>query len=315
MMVDDGCSRTKSTGGGKRVKIGAIVPQGWVGEYDGWEPLDAWRRTTTVARQADRLGFESIWLFDHFQTVPRPTDEITFESFTSLSALAALTDRVRLGHIVICTAFRNPALTAKMISTLDSISGGRMELGIGAGWKRDEWIAYGYGFPETKERLARLGDDLEVITAMLAGDKHRQASYEGRHSQVHAAINVPKPIQQPRVPIMVGGNGPNVTWRLAARHADELNLDGLSPSEVAQALPVIRSRCEEVGRDPATLRVSVHVWGESIAEGGAARIERLAAYRDLGVSRVMGLVRESARSDEALESLVEDARAAGVEFT
>ncbi len=85
------------------MKIGAIVPQGWVGEYDGWDPLDAWRRTTEVARQADRLGFESIWLFDHFQTVPKPTDEITFESFTSLAALAALTERVRLGHIVICT--------------------------------------------------------------------------------------------------------------------------------------------------------------------------------------------------------------------
>ena len=151
------------------MKIGAIVPQGWVGEYNGWDPLDAWRRTTEVARQADRLGFESIWLFDHFHTVPRPTDEITFESFTSLSALAALTERVRLGHIVICTAFRNPALTAKMISTMDSISGGRMELGIGAGWKRDEWLAYGYGFPETPERLARLGDDLGVITRDARG--------------------------------------------------------------------------------------------------------------------------------------------------
>jgi alkanesulfonate monooxygenase SsuD/methylene tetrahydromethanopterin reductase-like flavin-dependent oxidoreductase (luciferase family) len=198
------------------MRIGAIVPQGWVGEYDGWDPLDAWRRTTEVARQAERLGFESIWIFDHFQAAPRPTDEITFESFTSLSALAALTERVRLGHMVICAAYRNPALAAKMISTLDSISGGRMELGIGAGWKRDEWLAYGYGFPETKERLARLGDDLEVITRMLEGDKHQHATYEGRYAQVRDAVNVPKPIQRPRVPIMVGGNGPNVTWRLAA---------------------------------------------------------------------------------------------------
>ena len=182
-------------------------------------------------------GFESIWLFDHFHTVPRPTDEITFESFTTLSALAALTTRVRLGHVVICTAFRNPALTAKMISTMDVISGGRMELGIGAGWKRDEWVAYGYGFPETKERLARLGDDLEVINRMLAGDKHQHATFEGSYSSVTDAINVPKPIQQPRVPIMVGGNGPNVTWRLAAKHADELNLDGMDPAEVAEALP------------------------------------------------------------------------------
>jgi len=296
------------------VKIGAVIPQGWVGEYDGWAPLDAWRRTTEVARQADRLGFESIWLFDHFHTVPQPTDEITFESFTSLAALAALTNRVRLGHVVICTAFRNPALTAKMISTMDTISGGRMELGIGAGWKRDEWLAYGYGFPETKERLARLGDDLGVIAAMLAGDKHQHATFEGKHAHVRDARNVPKPIQQPRVPIMVGGNGPNVTWRLAARHADELNLDGLSPAEVIEALPVIRSRCEEIGRDPATLAVSVHLFGESIATRGAARIDLLGAYRELGVSRVMGLDRESARTDEALESLVEDARAAGVDF-
>jgi F420-dependent oxidoreductase-like protein len=297
------------------MKIGAIVPQGWVGEYDGWDPVDAWRRTTEVARQAERLGFESIWLFDHFQTVPRPTDEITFESFSSLSALAALTTRVRLGHVVICTAFRNPALTAKTISTMDSISGGRMELGIGAGWKRDEWLAYGYGYPETKERLARLGDDLEVITRMLAGDKHEHATYAGRYAHVRDARNVPKPIQRPRVPIMVGGNGPNVTWRLAARHADELNLDGLSPAEVGEALPVIRSRCEEIGRDPATLRVSVHVFGGDIGDAGAARVDRLAAYRELGVSRVMGLDRATATTDDALESLVEDARAAGVEFT
>jgi F420-dependent oxidoreductase-like protein len=296
------------------MKIGAIVPQGWVGEYNGWDPLDAWRRTTEVARQADRLGFESIWLFDHFHTVPRPTDEITFESFTSLSALAALTERVRIGHIVICTAFRNPALTAKMISTMDSISGGRMELGIGAGWKRDEWLAYGYGFPATKERLARLADDLEVITSMLAGDKHQHAAYEGKYSHVRHAINVPKPIQRPRVPIMVGGNGPNVTWRLAARHADELNVDGLTPTELAEAMPVIRSRCEEIGRDPATLPVSVHLWGEDITARGASRVDLLAAYRNLGVRRVMGLVRDSAATDDALESLVEDARTAGLEI-
>jgi len=294
------------------MKFGVIVPQGWQGEYDGWDPQAAWQRTTEVARQADRLGFESIWVFDHFTTTPRPTDEITFESFTMLSALAALTSRVRLGHIVICTAFRNPALTAKMISTLDTISGGRMELGIGAGWKRDEWQAYGYGFPETRERLARLGDDLEVITRMLAGDRHVHATYEGRHTSVRGAINVPKPIQQPRVPIMVGGNGPNVTWRLAARHADELNLDGMLPGEVAEALPVIRSRCEEIGRDPTTLPVSLHIWSERVAPAGPERVAQLASYADVGLSRVMAILHDSVDGDEALEALAEDARAAGL---
>ncbi|MDQ3870170.1 MAG: LLM class flavin-dependent oxidoreductase, partial [Chloroflexota bacterium] len=158
------------------MKVGVIVPQGWTGEYDGWDPRRAWSRTVDVARQADELGFESIWLFDHLHTTPEPTDEITFESFTALSALAALTERVRLGHIVICAGFRNPALVAKMISTMDVVSGGRMDLGIGAGWKRDEWLAYGYGFPETHERLAFLSDTLEVITRMLAPGR---ASYEG----------------------------------------------------------------------------------------------------------------------------------------
>ncbi len=296
------------------MRIGVIVPQGWVGEYDGWDPLVAWQRTTQVALQAERLGFESIWLFDHFHTIPRPTDEITFESFTSLSALAALTTRVRLGHIVICTAFRNPALTAKMISTLDTISGGRMELGIGAGWKEDEWEAYGYGFPETRERLARLDDDLEVITRMLAGDDHHHATYEGTYATVRDAINVPKPIQRPRVPIMVGGNGPNVTWRLAARHADELNLDGMLPDDVVEALPIIASRCGELDRDPASLAVSVHIWSEYTHDEGQRRVDLLGGYRETGVDRVMALVRSSATDDDALESLARDARAAGLEL-
>jgi F420-dependent oxidoreductase-like protein len=298
------------------VRIGAIVPQGWTGEYDGWESRPAWQRTVAVAQQAESLGFESVWLFDHFTTVPKPKDELTFESFTSLTALAALTKRVRLGHIVVCTAYRNPALTAKMISTMDVISGGRMELGIGAGWKRDEWIAYGYGFPETKERLAMLADHLEVITRMLAPGKTTRATYEGTYASVHGAINQPKPIQQPRVPIMVGGNGPNVTWRLAARHADELNVDGLTPAEVSDALPIIAARCEEIDRDPASLPISVHLWWgmPEMRVSGQRRVDHLAGYVELGVSRVMTLAQSSAATDEALESLAADARAAGIDL-
>ena len=285
-----------------------VVPQGWTGEYDGWDARRAWDRTVAVARQAERLGFESVWVFDHFQTEPEPTDELTFESFTTLAALAASTERVRLGQVVICTAFRNPALTAKMIGTLDVISGGRMELGIGAGWKEDEWRAYGYGFPDTKARLATLADHLEVITRMLGPGR---ATFAGTHASVADAINVPRGLQEPRVPIMVGGNGPKVTWRLAARFADELNLDWLSPDEIHEAKPVIASRCEEIGRDPASLRLSVNISRYVLGEAGASRIELLAAYRDVGVDRVMGLLQESAISDEPLESLAADAAAAG----
>ena len=119
------------------------------------------------------MGFESIWLYDHFHTVPRPTDEIVFEPFTSLSALAALTERVRLGHIVICTGFRNPALTAKMISMLDTISGGRAELGIGAGWKQEEWLAYGYDFPSTQGPTGGAGRAPRDHHAHARGRRHR----------------------------------------------------------------------------------------------------------------------------------------------
>ena len=298
------------------MRLGVIVPQGWTGEYDGWEPERAWARTVEVARQAERIGAESIWLFDHVHTVPKPTDEITFESFTTLAALAASTDRVRLGHVVICNGFRNPALTAKMAATLDTISGGRMELGIGAGWKREEWLAYGYGFPETRERLAMLHDALEVISRMLEPGKHVHATYEGEHHSVRDARNVPKPVQPTGMPIMVGGNGPNVTWRLAARYADELNLDGMSPDEVRESLPTIRARCEEIGREPDSLDVSVHVWWGEPAwrASGDARRALLAAYAELGVSRVIGLLQSSADADEALHALAADARAAGVEL-
>jgi F420-dependent oxidoreductase-like protein len=292
------------------MKVGVIVPQGWQGEYDGWEPSRAWGRTVAVARQAEHLGFESIWLFDHFHTTPEPTDELTFEAFTSLSALAAMTRRVRLGHVVLCSGYRNPALVAKMAGTLDVISGGRFDLGLGAGWKRDEWLAYGYGFPSLRDRLAHLRDSLEVITRMLAPDTGH-ATYDGVLASVADAINVPKGVQRPHVPVMVGGNGQNVTWRLAARFADELNLDGPSPETVREWLPIVRSRCEEAGRDPATLALSVNVWSEDLEEGGPARVDRLAALGELGIDRVMGLLHGSATSEEALESLAEDAVAAG----
>lgn len=293
------------------MKLGVIVPQGWVGEFDGWDPQRAWRRATSVARRADDLGFESIWVYDHFHTVPEPTEEITFESFTMLSALGAITSDVRIGHLVMCAGYRNPALVAKMISTMDTQTGGRMDLGIGAGWKRDEWEGYGYGFPSAGDRLDRLEESLEVITRMM---RPGPASFEGEHVSIEDAINVPQPIQQPKVPIMVGGNGPEVTWRIAARYADELNLDGKTPDEVEDDLPIIASRCEEIQRNPDDLTVSVHVFADRFSHTGDERVDLLGRYAELGVSRVMGLVRQSAETDEALDSLRSDAREAGVDI-
>jgi alkanesulfonate monooxygenase SsuD/methylene tetrahydromethanopterin reductase-like flavin-dependent oxidoreductase (luciferase family) len=293
------------------VRVGIIVPQGWTGEYDGWDASRAWARSVAIAHEAESLGFDSLWLFDHVQTEPVPTDEITFEAFVGLSALAVETARVRLGHLVLCAGYRNPALVAKMISTLDVVSGGRAELALGAGWKQDEYEAYGWGFPPLRERMALLEDTLEIVTRMLAPG---HATYEGPQASVRDAINVPKGEQSPRIPIMVGGNGPNRTWRLAARFADELNVDWLSPDEVAEARPVIATRCVEIGRDPGTLRLSVNIGRPHSAPEGAVRADLLKRYADTGVDRVMTLIAASADDDGALERFAEDCVAAGCEL-
>jgi F420-dependent oxidoreductase-like protein len=292
------------------MKIGLTLPQGCDREYLGIDPRRAWERTVEMARQAEDAGFESLWLYDHMQVDPPLIEAPIFEPFVELAALAVVTSRARLGHLVLAAAYRNAGLTAKAISTLDVVSGGRAVLGIGAGWKEDEWLAYGYGFPPAAVRLAILADHLEVITRMLAPGR---ATFEGRHARVIDAIHEPKGMQEPRIPILVGGNGPNVTWRLAARFADELNLDALTPEAVARALPVIAERCEEIGRAPDTLDVSVHLWGEAmdVAPGGARR-ERLLEYRELGLARVIVQGFPGVQDGAALESLIEDCAAAGL---
>ncbi len=215
------------------MKLGLTLPQGCDREYLGMDAPTAWRRTVEVARWAEDLGIESLWVYDHMQVDPPPEEAPIFEPFAELAALAAETRRARLGHLVLAASYRNPGLTAKAISTIDVISGGRAILGIGAGWKEDEWRAYGYGFPPAGERLEVLADQLEIITRMLGPGR---ATFEGAHAHVRDAIHEPKGLQQPRIPILVGGNGPKVTWRLAARFADELNLDALAPAQVEAAL-------------------------------------------------------------------------------
>ena len=292
------------------MQVGVMVPQGWKREYDGHDAVAAWADALAKARQAEALGFESIWVFDHFTTVPDPVEEITFEAFTMLAALTQATTRARLGHMVICTGFRNPALTAKMAATLDVISGGRFELGIGAGWKEDEWVGYGYGFPSLAERLAALGDHLEVITRML---RPGRATFEGRYATVLGAINVPKGVGG-HIPIIVGGNGRNVTFRLAARFADELNLVYIDPAEVATLVPVARQRCEEIGRDPASLRLSIYC-ADQVVEGlGQERADRIGAFAALGLDRFIGFPSRWDMSDEGLPRFAEDCRAAGIEL-
>lgn len=292
------------------MKAGLVVPQGWTGEFAGWTPTRAWGRSLEIAQEAEELGFESIWAFDHFTTVPKPTQESTFESFTLLTSIASATSTVRLGHLVACAAFRPASLVAKMAATIDVASGGRFELGLGGGWKADEFVAYGYEFGTARQRLRGLKDALEVITRML---NEELATYEGQQHSVVRAINRPKPIQS-RLPIIVGGNGPEITWRLAARYADELNVDDLDPPELAAALPVIHTRCEEIGRDPADLRVSLHYYWPKAVERGRIRRDTLQAYAQLGVHRVMVFLPDAVDDPTSVAAFASDCKAAGVEL-
>jgi F420-dependent oxidoreductase-like protein len=291
------------------VQVGLLAPQGWKGEYDGWPAADAWARTVELARHADELGFESLWVFDHFTTTPVPKDELTFESFSVITALAMVTSRLRLGHMVVCAGFRNPALTAKLAGTIDVIAGGRFELGIGAGWKEDEWRSFGYGFPTLGERMDALGDQLEVISRMLSPGR---ATFRGRFHGVNGAINEPRGLQSPRIPIVIGGNGREKTFRYAARFADELNLVFIRADEVPEAIEVLHERCEEIGRDPTTLRVSLYCRDEEMRPVGQERVDRLARYAELGLDRLVAFPGRWAPDTEGQARFAEDCAAAGI---
>jgi F420-dependent oxidoreductase-like protein len=295
---------------GGTMQVGLMAPQGWKGEYDGWDAAVAWQRTVELSRQAEALGFESLWVFDHFHTVPDPTDEITFESFSVLSALAMATERVRLGHMVICTAFRNPGLTAKLASTIDVISGGRFELGIGAGWKEEEWLAYGYGFPPIRVRLDQLENHLEVITRMLGPGR---ATYEGDYAQVKGAINVPKGIQS-HIPVIVGGNGRQRTAGLAVRFADELNFVFIPATEIGERIADVRAKCEQAGRDPTLMRFSLYASDEDMRDPGQARVDCIGDLAAVGLDRLVAFPTRWNPTIDAQAAFADDCRAAGVKL-
>ena len=291
------------------MQAGITILSGLEGEYESWEPGRAWSRAVAMGEVAERLGFAYAWVPDHLRVVRGPDAAPTFEAFGLLSAIAARTTRIRLGPGVACAGFRNPALLVKMAMTLDVASGGRVDLALGAGWLEVEWRSYGYDFPATRERLAQLEETLEVATRMLQPGR---ATWHGARYRVEDVVAEPKGLQQPRIPLIVGGNGQQVTWRLAARFADELNLNGPTVGEIRDWLPVIRQRCEEVDRDPSTLPLSAEVWWHG--DTGAARIERLQEIAELGLTRIHSHLREAADSDEPLTSFAEDCQAAGLEL-
>jgi F420-dependent oxidoreductase-like protein len=231
--------------------FGVFVPQGWKRELSGLPHATAqWNAALDVARRAEELGFDSLWVYDHFHNVPRPAHETVFECWTVLAAISQHTSRIRLGQMVGCNLYRSPALLAKITSTLDVISGGRLEWGIGAGWYENECRGYGYEFPLPKERIAMLKETVEIVSAMWTQE---ETTYSGTYYQTHRANCDPKPLQQPRIPIWIGGGGEQLTLRVVARYADYSNFGG-TPEEFARKNEILRGHCEKVGREETSIR-------------------------------------------------------------
>lgn len=201
-----------------------------------------------VARAADEAGLESVWMPDHFMFVERdaPDTEVEImECFTTLAAIAACTQRVKLGPYVAGVPYRNPAMVAKMFATLDVISHGRLIAGLGAAWHEQEFEAYGWRFPPVKERMEGLEDAIHIVDSMLT---QNPASYSGKHYSINDALNYPRPVQKPRPPLMIGGGGEKQTLRLVAQYADMYNLYTGDPETTRHKFEVLRAHCERVGR-------------------------------------------------------------------
>ena len=228
------------------LKIGVFLPQGWRMDLaDVRDPVEKYETMSRCALEAERAGFDGVFLYDHFHTVPAPQLESVFECWTSMAALARDTSTIRPGQMVTCNSYRPPSLLAKMASCIDVMSRGRLILGIGAGWYEHEYAAYGYGYPDTPVRLRMLRESLQVIKAMWT---QAEATFEGEHYSVRGAINEPKPVQKPHPPIWIGGGGEKVTLKLVAQYGDACNFNA-DVDTVRHKLDVVRQHCEAVGRD------------------------------------------------------------------
>jgi F420-dependent oxidoreductase-like protein len=262
------------------MRFGMFVPQGWRHDLVGIDPAEHWARMSAIATHADNGSWESVWVYDHFHTVPVPSDEATHEAWSLMSAFAATTRRVRLGQMCTCVSYRNPAHLAKIASTVDIISGGRVEMGIGGGWYEHEWRAYGYGFPPIGERLGRLDESVQIMRqAWTTGT----ATLDGKHYQVDGAIVRPLPLQSGGIPLWVAGGGEKVTLRIAAQYAQYTNFAG-APEAFDHKSSVLRDHCDRLGTDfsaitrSANYNVMIGSTEAEVEEGIRRLEERLRPY-------------------------------------
>ncbi len=292
------------------VRFGVFAPQGWrMDLVEIADPVEKFEAMIRVAQAADESGFDSVWVYDHFHTVPEPTMEATFECWTSTTALARATRRVNVGQMVGCNGYRNPALYAKIASTVDVASNGRLYAGIGAGWYEQEWKAYGYQWPELRERMGQFREAVQIVHKMWTED---YPEFQGKYYTIDKPINEPKGVRKPHIPLWIGGGGENVTLKLVAKYASACNLGYGNPQIIGEKLAILRRHCEEQGRDYNTITKStsvvVHVLeSESDAEAVTRPSRAGKSLEEYAKTAVIG-------TPETIRARLEPIVAAGIDY-
>ncbi|MCW4019133.1 MAG: TIGR03560 family F420-dependent LLM class oxidoreductase [Candidatus Bathyarchaeota archaeon] len=260
-------------------KFGVFLPS-YAFQTTKTAPSQIFNRICDVVLECERLGYDSVWLDDHLMYHDNPV----LECWTTLSALAAVTIRIRLGTMVTCSGFRNPALLAKMAATVDVISNGRLELGVGAGVQKEEHQAFGFTFPKTAERISRLKETVEITKKLWTQQK---ASFTGRHYQIAEAACEPKPVQQPHPPIIVGGCGEKFTLKVTAQLADRLDFGYLPTMEqYKHKLDVLKNHCTQVGRRFEEIEKSAWPTGQIILASTQKEVDaKVQRLKPKGISR------------------------------
>ena len=253
--------------------------------FDGVAPQNLFDRIAAIAVTAEESGFDSLWVMDHFYQITNvgPRTDPMLEAYTLLGAIGGRTTRASVGTMVTGVTYRNPAMLAKMVTTLDVITSGRAILGIGAAWNQDEHDGFGFEFPSVRERLERLEDALQICRAMF---QESNPSFHGRHYEIREALNEPRPLRPGGIPILVGGGGERTTLRLVAAYADACNIFG-DPTVIRHKLDVLNRHCEAVGRDPSTI-TKTRLGALAIAETSAdaeRKGRELAAARGMDPAR------------------------------
>lgn len=256
------------------MRFGLFIPQGWRLDLVDIPTDKHWSVMRDLATYADNSTWDSVWVYDHFHTVPVPTDEATHEAWSLMSAFAAVTDRVLLGQMCTAMSYRNPAYLAKIAATVDVISGGRTQMGIGGGWYEHEWRAYGYGFPSAGERLGRLDEGVQI---MRDAWRDGRATLDGKYYQIDDAIVAPKPLQDGGLPLWIAGGGEKVTLRIAAKYAQYTNFSS-APDDFTRKSQILAEHCRDVGTDYDAIVRSAN-FNAVVGSSGAEVKDRLERIR------------------------------------